>query len=259
MRGALLAVVCLGAVTYGIIDRQPLAAVTGVLLLPVLLLVERRAARPLVPLDLFRRRQFVAANLVTFLAYAAIGTFFFLLALALQVVAGWSPLAAGTAVLPVTLLTLVLAGPSGARAQRRGPRLQMGLGPLVCAVGCLLTLGISESTSYAVEVLPAVALFGLGLGIMVAPLTSTALSAAPADRAGVASGVNNALARTGTLLAVAALPVVAGLTGDAYAVPSTFAHGYRTCASLCSALLFAAGLLAWAFVRDPATETPITS
>ena len=134
----------------------------------------------------------------------------------------------------------------------------MALGPLVCAAGCLLTLGIGESTSYLVDVFPAVTVFGLGLAIMVAPLTSTALAAAPAERAGAASGVNNALARTGTLLAVAALPVAAGLTGDAYAVPSVFAHGYRVCACLCAALLLAAGLLAWALVRDPAGEPQVT-
>ncbi len=251
VRGALLAVTGLGALTFSIIEREPLAAALGVVSLSALLWVERRTARPLVPLDLFGSRQFTAANLVTFVAYAAIGVFFFLVVLDLQVVSGWSPLEAGASVLPVTVLTFVLSGSSGALSQRIGPRFQMGLGPMLCAAGCLLTARIGEDAVYVHDVLPAITLFGLGLATMVAPLTATALAAAPAHRAGVASGVNNAVARTGSLLAIAALPVLGGLTGDSYADPAAFEDGYRTCAQLCAGLLVVGGLLAWSLVRRP--------
>jgi EmrB/QacA subfamily drug resistance transporter len=252
VRGALLAVVGLGALTFSIIERQLPAAIASGLALAALGVVERNSPRPLVPLDLFRSRQFVAANLVTFVAYAAIGAFFFLVVLTLQVVAGWSPLEAGTAVLPITVLTFALSGASGALSQRIGPRLQMGLGPLLCAAGCLVTANIGEHTGYVRDVLPGITLFGLGLATMVAPLTATALASAPADRAGVASGVNNAVARTGTLLAIAAVPVLGGLTGASYADAAAFRDGYRTCTQLCAALLVAGGLFAWTLVRSSA-------
>lgn len=251
VRGAVLAVVGLGALSLSLIQGRPLAALLGLLALAMLLLVERRATRPLVPLDLFRSRQLAAVNLVTFVVYAAIGVFFFLLPLVLQVVATWSPLEAGAAVLPVTALTFLLSGRSGQLSERRGPRLQMSLGPLLCAAGCLLTLHIDEHSDYVQDVLPAVLVLGLGLAVMVAPLTSAALAAAPVERAGVASGVNNAVARTGTLLAIAAIPALSGLTGAAYADPAVFADGYRAGAWMCAGLLGLGGLLAWALVRDP--------
>ncbi len=119
-------------------------------------------------------------------------------------------------------------------------------------------LRIGPDTNYLRDVLPGVALFGLGLATMVAPLTGTALAAAPAERAGVASGVNNAVARTGALLAIAALPTLGGLTGNAYLDPAALADGYRTCALLCAALLAAGGVLAWTLVpgtrRTPSTR-----
>jgi EmrB/QacA subfamily drug resistance transporter len=251
LRGALLAVLGLGALTYGIIETRPLVAVGGAVALALLPIAERRAPTPLLPIDLFRRPQFVAANLVTFLAYAAIGAFFFLLVLALQVVAGWSPLAAGTSVLPVTVLTLLLSSRSGALAQRIGPRLQMGLGPLLCAGGCLLTTRIDAATSYPVDVFPAVALFGLGLAVMVAPLTATALSSAPPGRAGIASGVNNAVARAGTLLAIATIPVATGLTDASYRSAEAFRNGYVLSACVCAGLLALSGAVAALLVRNP--------
>lgn len=235
----------LAALTYAVMvvhDQGASPAVlvasgAAVVALGAFILIERRAPAPLVPLSLFRSRQFTTTNLVTFLIYGAIGGYFFMLVLELQLVAGYSPLLAGTALLPVTVLTLLLSTHSGALAQRIGPRLQMTAGPLICALGVLLALRLSHTAGYLRDVLPAVAVFGLGLATLVTPLTSVALSSAPSSHAGIASGVNNAVARAGSLLAVAALPTLSGLHGDPYRSPSQFAAGYRETLLLCAALL----------------------
>jgi MFS family permease len=203
-----------------------------------------------VPPGLFASRQFTVTNVVTFAIYAAFGAVFFLLVLDLQVVAGFSPLAAGTSMLPVTFLLLVLSPRSGALAARIGPRLPMTAGPLIAAAGLLLTLRIGPDAVYVTDVLPAVVVFGLGLALLVAPLTAAVLAAAPEEHAGAASGVNNAVARTAALLAVALLPALAGLTGDVYRDPVAFAAGYRTAALLATGLLVVGGLLSAALVRN---------
>ena len=167
----------------------------------------------------------------------------------LQVVAGVGPVAAGSALLPVTVIMLLLSSRSGALAARIGPRLQMSVGPLVSASGILLLARIGADASYVLDVLPGVALFGLGLAIMVAPLTSAALAAAPPEHAGMASGVNNAVARTGGLLAVAGIPLLAGIGVDTYDSPA-FADGYRQALWLSAAVLVGAGALAALVVRN---------
>ena len=206
-------------------------------------------ATQMLPLGLFASRQFTAANLVTFLVYAALGGVFFALVMRLQIVAGYSPLVAGSALLPVTALLLVLSGPAGAVSERIGPRLPMSLGPMVSAAGLLLMLRIGAQPSYLVDVLPAATVFGLGLAITVAPLTSAVLAAAPGRYAGIASGVNNAVARAASLLAVAVLPLVAGLRGEEYRRPDAFAAGFRVAALVCAAMLAAGGLLAALVIR----------
>jgi EmrB/QacA subfamily drug resistance transporter len=216
----------------------------GVLALVAFVLVERRSPQPLVAPALFRSRQFTVANLFTFAVYAAIGGVFFLLILELQVVAGYSPLAAGMSMLPVTAVMLVLSPRSGALAQRIGPKLQLSVGPLVAAVGLLLTLRIGPGAPYATVVFPAIALFGLGLAALVAPLTASVLAAAPAEHVGVASAVNNAVARSAGLLAVAALPAVAGLSGEAYRSSAAFAAGYGVATLVNAGLLIVGGVLA---------------
>ena len=157
--------------------------------------------------------------------YAALGVLFFLLAVELQVVAGFGALAAGTALLPITIIMLFLSSAAGHLAERIGPRLPMTLGPCSAGIGSLLLLRIGPETSYATDVLPAVVVIGLGLALTVAPLTATVLAAAEDRHAGIASGVNNAVARAGGLLAVAAIPVLVGLTGDAYANPTCSTPG----------------------------------
>jgi EmrB/QacA subfamily drug resistance transporter len=250
--GTLCGAVGLAALTWASIaagDRGPSPAVlatggAGVLALVAFVLVERRSPHPLVPPALFASRAFVVANLFTFLVYAAIAAVFFLLLLDLQVVGGYTPLAAGTSMLPVTVAMLALSPRSGALAQHLGPALQLGLGPLVAAVGVLLTVRIGADASWVGVVLPAVGLFGLGLATFVAPLTATVLAAAPSAHVGVASAVNNAVARVGGLLAVAALPALAGLAGEAPQDPAAFAAGYRTATLANVVLLVAGGVLA---------------
>lgn len=225
---------------------------TGLVLLGVFLVIERRSPHPLVPLDLFTNRTFSAVNGVTFAVYAALGVFFFLLVLQLQVVAGFSPLAAGTALLPVTAVMLLLSSRTGALADRIGARIPLTAGPLVAAAGLLLVTRVGEDASYVTTVLPAVLVFGLGLSLTVAPLTATVLGSAESRHAGIASGVNNAVARAAGLLSVAVIPVVAGLSGQAYANPEVMADGFRMAMTISAGLLGVGAVLAFALIRTPA-------
>jgi EmrB/QacA subfamily drug resistance transporter len=208
--------------------------VTGMLAFVV---TERRSAHPMLPLDVFSSRAFTAANLVTFAVYAALGGVLFLVVLQLQVVAGFAPLPAGTAMLPATALMLLFSARAGALAQRIGPRLPMTLGPLVCAGGLLLLARIGAHAAYVQDVLPGILLLGAGLSLTVAPLTATALGALGDRHAGVASGVNNAVARTAGLLAVAVLPLAAGLAGGSLTDPTTLGPVYRRAMWICAGLL----------------------
>jgi hypothetical protein len=207
-----------------------------------------------VPPALFANATFSAANGVTLLMYGALGTVFLLLVLQLQVVAGFSPLAAGTALLPVTLVMLAFSARSGALAGRIGPRLQLTVGPLVSACGLLLMLRIGAGTTgiegWLLDVLPAVLVFGAGLALTVAPLTATVLDAAPDRFAGSASGVNNAVARAAGLLSVAVVPVLAGISGDDYTDPPAFDAGFRNATLIGVGLLVGASALAFAAVRN---------
>nr|ANY57943.1 MFS Transporter [uncultured bacterium] len=245
--GAALGALGLAGLTYGLVrigdGIEPVGGVAlalGVVGLAAFVAVERRSSHPMLPLEVFASRQFTAANLVTFLVYAALGAVFFLLVLHLQIVAGFTPLVAGLSLLPVTAAMLLLSGRAGALTERIGPRLPMTVGPLVCAVALGLMLRIGSGSSYAVDVLPAVLLFGLGLSLTVAPLTATVLAAASTRHAGIASGVNNAVARAAGLLAVAGLPVLAGISGDDFRDPEAFGAGFGV-AMLVSAVLLALG------------------
>jgi len=222
----------------------------GAALLVVFVLVERRAREPLVPLRLFADRTFSGTNAMTLLTYAALGAVLFVLVLHLQVSGGYGALAAGLATLPITILLLVLSARSGALATRIGPRAQLIAGPLLAAAGLLLTLRIdAQHRNYLLDVLPGVVLFGLGLVTLVAPLTATVMAAAPGDDVGIASGVNNAIARAGGLLAVAVLPPLAGLRGEAYRQVPVMVHGYRVVALCCVGLLVLAALAVALSVR----------
>jgi EmrB/QacA subfamily drug resistance transporter len=272
--GALLAAGALGGVTYALIAAPErgstvtavTAAVAGVVAAVGFVLVERwrgraepsrRRAGPMLPLELFASGQFSAVNVVTLIVYAALGAMFFLLVLQLQVVAGFSPLGAGTALLPITLVMLSLSARAGELAQRIGPRLPMTVGPLVSAGGMLLMVRIGPRASYVWDVLPGVLLFGLGLAATVAPLTATVLATADIRHAGIASGVNNAVARAGGLLAVAGLPAAVGLSGAAYRTPDLFSAGFDSAMMICAGLLVAGGVLsALTIRRDALRSTP---
>src|SRR5262249_22795293 len=198
---------------------------------------------PMLPLDVFASRQFTAVNVVTFLVYGALSGTLFLLVLELQVVVGFSPLEAGVSLLPSTLLMLALSSRAGALAQRIGPRWMMTAGPLITAAGLLLATRIGPGSSYLADGLPTVVLFGLGLSAAVAPLTATLLASADVGHAGVASGVNNAVARAAGLLAVAGLPLAVGLTSAGFRDPVSLENGFRAAMVVCAGLLVAAAAL----------------
>ncbi|MFF3502442.1 MFS transporter [Streptomyces sp. NPDC003247] len=255
--GAVLAALSLGLVTYALIEAGTgtpavaVAAVAGVAAGVAFVLVERRSPDPMLPLDVFASRQFTAVNLVTLCVYAAFGGFFFLSALQLQTVAGYSAVGAGTALLPTTALMLLLSARSGALADRIGPRLPLTVGPLLCAAGMLLMLRVGPGASYAVDVLPAVLVLGLGMVTLVAPLTATVLASVDVSRAGLASGVNNAAARAAGLIAVAALPLVTGMGPEAYRSAEAFEGAFRRAMVVCAGVLVVGAGVAFATVRRP--------
>ncbi|GLZ44407.1 MFS transporter [Actinomycetospora sp. NBRC 106375] len=265
--GTVLAVAGLAALTWaltaageeGSTASAVVAGAIGVLALIAFVLVERRARAPLVPGELFANPRFTGTNIITLLVYGALGVNFLLVVLQLQVVAGFSPLAAGMATLPITLIMLVLSARSGRLAQRIGPRWPMTIGLLLAATAMLLLRRIGPDASYFVDVLPPVALFGLGLAGTVAPLTATVLDAADDRHVGIASGVNNAIARAAGLLAVALIPAVAGISGQDYTDPPSFAAGYRIAMAIAAGLLAVGAVLSAVLLRPrrtPATTAP---
>jgi EmrB/QacA subfamily drug resistance transporter len=255
--GAVLGAVALGGITYALITAgenptRPdvwIAAVLGVLAGVGFVLRERRAFDPMLPPQLFADRQFTGANLSTFAVYAALAGFSLFFVLQLQDVLGYDATAAGAAVLPTILIITLLSPRAGALAERIGPRLPMTVGPLIAAAGTLYLVGVDGSAPYWVEVLPGSLLQGLGMATTVAPLTATVLGAAPDSMAGIASGVNNAVARAASLLAVAALPVAVGLSGTDYDHPDVFTAGYRAALLICTALFALGGIVAWLTIR----------
>ncbi|MDH6243924.1 DHA2 family efflux MFS transporter permease subunit [Mycobacterium sp. OTB74] len=264
--GATSATVGLAGATYAIVEGPNrgwnsavvlAAAVLGGIAIVAFVLIEKRTAHPMLPLDIFSSRQFTSANVVTFVVYTALGGVFFLLAVVLQNALGYSPVAAGAASLPVTAIMLALSSASGALAQRIGPRLPLTVGPLLVAAGMVLMTRIGPGADYATTVFPAVVVFGLGLAATVAPVTAATLAAADERHAGVASAVNNAVARTGGLLAVALLPPIAGLTGDAFQSPSALTAGFHTAMLISAGLAIAGGLLAFVSIsNDLLARTP---
>jgi EmrB/QacA subfamily drug resistance transporter len=217
-RGAVLVTLGLGAVTASLVSEPMLGltltwvlAGSGLALLVGFLFVERRADNALLPLGLFRSRQFAGANLVTRLVYAALGGFFFLFVLLLQNGVGYSALHSGAALLPINLLMLLISPVVGKWSARHGARLPMTVGPALAAGGLLLLAGGDIGASYLRGVLPGVVLFGTGLATLVAPLTAAVLGAVPEAKAGLGSAINTAVARLAGLLGTTVLPLVAGL------------------------------------------------
>ena len=243
--GGVLAVATLAPLTWTLTEGPSRGWTSPVVLVPLALSVlaagafvvrQFTTATPLVPPALFRSRDFSVLNLATFSLYAALGVVFFLVVYQLQVSAGWTALAAGAALLPATLLMLVGSARSGALATRIGPRPQLVIGPLLVAAGAVLLSRIGPDATWAVDVLPGALLFGLGLVTFVAPLTASVMGAVDENRVGTASGVNNAVARTGGLVAIASVPALAGLTTAQGAAATTDAFH--------TAMLVVAGLAA---------------
>ncbi|WP_268957668.1 MFS transporter [Saccharothrix sp. 6-C] len=235
------------------------AGLVGVAGLVVFVVMQRRGADPLVPPQLFANRTFVLSNALTFLVYAALGGVSVLMVLQLQVSLHYSPTASGLASVPITILLLVLSARSGALAQKIGPRAQLVGGPVLIGVGMLMLRWVEPGAGYWTGVLPGLVVFGLGLAAVVAPVTATVLAAAPDRYTGVASGVNNAVARTGSLVAVAVLPAVAGLTGAQYADPTALTRGWQTALLVCAVASIIGGLLAVGVdnrVLEPTPEAP---
>lgn len=268
--GAALAAIALGAGTYALITAPEegsrtaviVSAVTAVVGLAAFLYREWSARHPMVPLSLFGDRTFSVINLMTLGVYAGLSGVMFFLVLQLQVSLGWTPLAAGMASLPITLLMLFLSGRSAQLAGRIGVRAPLAVGSGICAAGVALMAMIGPGDGYVVDVFPGVTLMGVGLTILVPTLTATVLAAAPDDLAGIASGVNNGVARAAGLMAVAALPAIAGLSGRGYSEPAMLTPAYRTALLVCAALIAVGGLAALVFlprVHLPAPDDTTTS
>jgi EmrB/QacA subfamily drug resistance transporter len=266
--GALAGVAALAAITYAIIVLPAAGAASaqfaaagalGVVSAAAFVVIERRASHPLLPPAIFASARFRAANAVTFVVNGALGGFAFVFIPALEIVAGYSPVVAGSALVPVTAVTLLLSGASGRLAQRIGPRPQIVAGCLLCAVASMLAVRVGPQASYWTVVFPVALLFGFGLAALLPPLTASAMNSAPDAQAGLASGVNNAVARVAGLLWIAALPPVTGLIGAAYTDPVQFRSSFSDISWICAAAFTGGAALGAAFITRssrPAPERP---
>lgn len=250
--GAALCTVGLGALVYGLIEQPRLGwghpaiqttLVGGAALFALFLLRQRTARSPILPLDLFRVRNFWVGNVATTLIYAALSLNGFVIAIYLQEGAGLPATLAGLASLPTTILMILLSSRVGALAGRWGPRLFMTAGPLLMGVGSLMFLSVREDFDYWWQILPGMIVFGLGLSIMVSPLTAAILGAIEPARSGIASAVNNAISRVAGLVAVAAVGTIVGGTLDL--------DGFYRAAAVVAGLMVAGGLVSLAGIRNP--------
>ncbi|MET7669023.1 MFS transporter [Micromonospora luteifusca] len=264
--GALLGALALAGVTYALIDAPTrgydsapvlIAALVGLLSAAAFVLLERRRGDgAMLPTGLFSSRLFSVLNLFTVVVYAALGGFTFFFAVYLQNVVEWSAFRTGIALLPMTLLLLIGSARTGALSARIGPRLPLTVGPVIAAVGLLLLRGVGPGASYWTDVLPGVLLFGIGLTLVVAPLTASVLAAVQDRFSGVASGFNNAASRAGSLLAVAALPLLVGLSGGGYEQKAELTDAFRGAMELCAGLLVVGAVLALLLVHRPPRDAP---
>jgi len=228
------------------------ALVAGVAAAGAFIVVERRSGHPMLPLELFRSRQFASATVLALVTYAALGGVIFLFVAFLQIALGYTALQAGVATLPVTVLMLVLSAPSGALAGRIGPRIPLTAGAVLTGAGLLLMARIDPGDSYLTTVLPSLAVFGVGLAALITPITATVLASVDARHSGIASAVNNATSRLGQMIAVAALPLAAGLSGAAFYNRAKMAAGFPVAMTIAAGASFAAALLAWTTISDNA-------
>lgn len=263
--GSALVSLGLAGLTYAVVEvggsglADPAVAVTGTagcLLIVAFLLFEKRTPEPMLPLAIFRSRQFSGANAATLANYVAIGAAFFFLSLQLQNVLGYTALAAGAASIPATLIMLAFSPMAGRLGQRIGPRAPMTVGPLVLGAGMVLLAGVESGDGYLGAILPGIVVFGIGMTIFVAPLTAAVLAALPDEQAGIASAVNNAAARLAQLLASAALPAAAGLSASTEVAPGDFSDGYRVAMLIAAAVAALGGVIAWLTIRRGERRAP---
>ena len=260
--GASLCCVGLAGVVYGMVEQQRfgwssprifLPLVIGALSLIVFLAYEKRAPEPMLELELFARRNFAVANLETLAMYAGLSILFFFLTIFLQQVAGYSALESGLTIVPVTLTMFALSRQFGALADRFGPRVFMGTGPILSALGVLLLLRTDIATTYTTDVLPGLLIFATGLSMTVAPLTATVMAEADETDAGIASAINNAVARIAGLIGISAVGIVVASTvvGDTFAPEPSSVRAFHRALLVSAALLLAGGATAILGIRNP--------
>ena len=261
--GGVLCMLGLGGPVFALIEMpkrgfsDPLILVTlfgGLALLAAFVAWERRAPSPMLPLRLFRKRNFTFANIETFAVYAALSTLTFFLVLFLQQLAGYSPFRSGLATVPITVVMFVLSPRVGRLSMRFGPRYFMGIGPLICAGSLVWMRGLAPGFSYWTALLPPIILFAFGLSLIVAPLTSTVLADAGEGDAGIASGVNNAIARVAALLGIAV--VGAAIAGSANRLDMP---GFRLAMAITAGLIAIGGVIGLAGIRNPGACPQLTS
>jgi predicted MFS family arabinose efflux permease len=260
--GAALCALGLGGLVFALIEQPHFGWSSPVIFVPLLgglvafaafLGYERRASHPMLKLALFSRRNFAVGNLETLTMYAGLAVLFFYLVIFLQQVAGYSALQSGFATLPVTLVMFALSRRFGALADRYGPRLFMGAGPLISAAGVLLLLRTGTETSYLGELLPALLVFALGLALTVAPLTATVLADASESDAGIASAINNAIARVAGLLGVSLVGVVVArdLPADTFAPDAGSVDAFHEAVLICAGLVAVGGVAGAVGITNP--------
>ena len=260
--GATLCALGLAGIVFGLVEQPRFgwgspavlgSLAGGALALTAFVVYERRATHPMLRLDLFRRRNFSIANLQTLTIYAGLAVLFFFLFIFLQQVAGYSAVRAGLTTVPATLTLFVLSRRLGALADRFGPRLFLAGGPLVAAAGILLFLRVGAEVSYARDLLPALVVFSLGLAATVAPLTATVLADADETDAGIASAINNAIARVAGLVGISAIGalVASRLPGGTFAANPESVDAFHTAIAVCAALVATGGIVAALWIENP--------
>jgi EmrB/QacA subfamily drug resistance transporter len=276
--GAVLASLGLAGPVFALIEQpnygfgDPLVFVpliAGVALLGAFVWHEARTAHPMLPLELFGSRNFAIGNLATLMIYGGLGAATFFVTIFLQQIAGYSPIAAGLSLVPLTIIMWLTSRRWGALSDRIGPRLLMGCGPIVAGIGLIMMGRLDADVDYVTDLLPGVLVFGIGLSATVAPLTNTVLGAVPQHHAGVASGVNNQVSRVAALLAIAVVgAVVAGvfasqprvgdaepLSGGSAAVVDASVTAYRAGLGLGGALVIVGGVISLAGIVNPPKRT----
>jgi EmrB/QacA subfamily drug resistance transporter len=245
--GALLAAFALSGITYGLIEG-PVRDWNGAAIIPLILglfiavifvIYEKKTKDPMIPLGLFKSRNFTGSNIMTFAVYGALSGFMFALVIYLQTKMGYSAIKAGVSLVPVTILLLFLSGKVGGWSTKYGPRVFMTIGPILAGTGILLLLNLKPGDSYLTYLLPRVILFGIGLSIMVAPLTTTVMTSVVETSSGIASAINNVVSRVAGLVVIALL----GLLGTD--------HVFKFSMLLCGILAISAGLISLVFIHNP--------